>query len=48
MARKKRGSGGGGSGRDRRKRRQRVEYEEMDKYPVMPPHAFARIVRELR
>jgi len=48
MARKKRGSGGGGSGRDRRKRRQRVEYEEMDKYPVMPPHAFARIVRDLR
>ena len=25
-----------------------MEYEELDKYPVAPPHAFARIVRDLR
>jgi len=23
-------------------------YDELDKYPVMPPHAFARIVRDKR
>ena len=39
MARKK----GGGGGRQRA--RQRAQYDELDKYPVMPPHAFARIVR---
>ena len=38
---------GGGRGRQRR-RREQVQYEELDKYPVMPPHAFARIVRDLR
>ena len=48
MARKKRGSSKGGSGKGRKRRQQRVEYEELDKYPVMPPHAFARIVRDLR
>ena len=40
MARKK----GGGGGRQRA--RQRQQYDELDKYPVMPPHAFARIVRD--
>ena len=40
MARKK----GGGGGRQRA--RQRAQYDELDKYPVMPPHAFARIVRD--
>ena len=40
MARKK----GGGERRQRAK--QRAQYDEMDKYPVMPPHAFARIVRD--
>jgi len=40
MARKK----GGGGGRQRAK--QRAQYDELDKYPVMPPHAFARIVRD--
>ncbi|HIF04469.1 MAG TPA: secretion system protein E [Candidatus Poseidoniales archaeon] len=38
----------GGSGRQRRKRRQQVQYDELDKYPVAPPHAFARIVRDAR
>ena len=38
----------GGGGRRQRQRRQQVQYEELDKYPVMPPHAFARIVRDLR
>ena len=37
---------GGGRGKQRR-RREQVQYEELDKYPVMPPHAFARIVRDL-
>ena len=32
----------------RRRQQQRQQYEELDKYPVMPPHAFARIVRDLR
>ena len=27
---------------------QRAMYDELDKYPVMPPHAFARIVRDKR
>ena len=40
MARKK----GGGERRQRNK--QRAQYDELDKYPVMPPHAFARIVRD--
>ena len=40
MARKK----GGGERRQRAK--QRAQYDELDKYPVMPPHAFARIVRD--
>ena len=43
MARKK---GGGGKGRQRAQ--QRAQYDELDKYPVMPPHAFARIVRDKR
>jgi len=38
----------GGGGRRQRRRREQVQYEELDKYPVMPPHAFARIVRDLR
>ena len=38
----------GGGGRRGRQRRQQQQYEELDKYPVMPPHAFARIVRDLR
>lgn len=42
MARKKKGGG------QRRKHQQRVEYEELDKYPVIPPHAFARVVRDKR
>ena len=37
----------GGGGRRQRQRQQRVQYEELDKYPVLPPHAFARIVRDL-
>ncbi len=39
-----------GRGRPQRqnRRRQQAQYEELDKYPVMPPHAFARIVRDLR
>ena len=32
----------------RRRQQQRQQYEELDKYPVLPPHAFARIVRDLR
>ena len=47
MARKKRGSSKGGSGKGRRRRQQRAEYEELDKYPVMPPHAFAITKRQL-
>ncbi|MEO2168399.1 MAG: hypothetical protein ABGY42_09825, partial [bacterium] len=31
-----------------RRRQERAKYEELDKYPVAPPHAFARIVRDLR
>ena len=23
-----------------------AQYDELDKYPVMPPHAFARVVRD--
>ena len=43
MARKK-----GGGGRGRQRAQQRAQYDELDKYPVMPPHAFARIVRDKR
>ena len=43
MARKGRGR----PQRQRRKRKQQ-QYEELDKYPVSPPHSFARIVRDLR
>ena len=25
---------------------QRAQYDELDKYPVIPPHAFARVVRD--
>ena len=31
-----------------RKKQQQAQFEEMDKYPVSPPHSFARIVRDLR
>jgi flagellar protein FlaI len=31
-----------------RKKQQQSQFEEMDKYPVSPPHSFARIVRDLR
>ena len=44
MARK----GGKGRGRERSRAQARAQYEELDKYPVMPPHAFARIVRDKR
>ena len=43
MARKK-----GEGGRGRQRAQQRAQYDELDKYPVMPPHAFARIVRDKR
>ena len=43
MARKRRGGG-----QRRRRGQQKAQYEELDKYPVLPPHAFARIVRDLR
>ena len=42
MARKK------GGGQRRQRNQQRAMYDELDKYPVMPPHAFARIVRDKR
>ncbi len=45
MARKKGGKGGGRRGRGGK---QQVAYDELDKYPVLPPHAFARIVRDKR
>ena len=38
----------GGGGEKRQRNRQREMYDELDKYPVMPPHAFARIVRDKR
>ena len=38
----------GGGGRGRQRAQQRAQYDELDKYPVMPPHAFARIVRDKR
>jgi flagellar protein FlaI len=41
MARKK--GKGGGKGK---RAQQRAQYDELDKYPVIPPHAFARIVRD--
>ena len=42
-----------GRGKPRRRRggkaaQQRQNFEEMDKYPVAPPHAFARVVRDRR
>ena len=42
MARKKEGGG------QRGRAKQRAMYDELDKYPVLPPHAFARIVRDKR
>ncbi|MDP6869988.1 MAG: type II/IV secretion system ATPase subunit [Candidatus Poseidoniaceae archaeon] len=38
----------GGGGQRRQRGQQRAQYDELDKYPVMPPHAFARIVRDKR
>jgi len=43
MARK-----GRGRPQRQRRKRQKQQYEELDKYPVAPPHSFARIVRDLR
>ena len=43
MARKRGKRGGGGK---RQRAQQRAQYDELDKYPVMPPHAFARVVRD--
>ena len=43
MARKRGKRGGGGK---RQSAQQRAQYDELDKYPVMPPHAFARVVRD--
>ena len=37
-----------GGGQRRGRNQQRAMYDELDKYPVMPPHAFARIVRDKR
>nr|AIE99343.1 type II secretion system protein E (flaI-A, flaI) [uncultured marine group II/III euryarchaeote KM3_109_G01] len=45
MARRKKG---GRQRQRRRRRKQRPQYDELDKYPVLPPHAFARIVRDKR
>ena len=44
MAKKK----GKGRGKGRSRAQARAQYDELDKYPVMPPHAFARIVRDKR
>ena len=41
MARKQNKGGG-----KRQRAKQRAQYDELDKYPVLPPHAFARIVRD--
>ncbi|MFB1005334.1 MAG: hypothetical protein QMC59_02510 [Candidatus Poseidoniaceae archaeon] len=41
MARKNNKGGG-----KRQRAKQRAQYDELDKYPVLPPHAFARIVRD--
>ena len=38
----------GAQGKRRSRNQQRATYDELDKYPVMPPHAFARIVRDKR
>ncbi len=46
MARKKKR--GRPQRQQRRREQQRKQYDELDKYPVLPPHAFARIVRDLR
>jgi len=43
MARKGKGGGSG-----RRKQRQQDLYDELDRYPVMPPHAYAKVVRDKR
>ena len=43
MARKR---GKRGDSRKRQRAQQRAQYDELDKYPVMPPHAFARVVRD--
>ena len=43
MARKRGKRSGGGK---RQRAQQRAQYDELDKYPVMPPHAFARVVRD--
>ena len=43
MARKRGKKGGAKRGRGGQ---QRATYDELDKYPVLPPHAFARIVRD--
>ena len=42
MARRGRGSQG------KKRQKQQNQFEELDKYPVSPPHSFARIVRDLR
>jgi len=41
---------GRGSGRQRQRAAaaQQASFDELDKYPVQPPHAFARIVRDKR
>ncbi len=39
---------GGRGGRKRARAQQQAQYEELDKYPVAPPHAYARIVRDMR
>jgi len=44
LARKEKGRRRGKGGQ----RQQKPQYEELDKYPVQPPHAFARVVRDLR
>ena len=31
-----------GDSRKRQRAQQRAQYDELDKYPVMPPHAFAK------
>ncbi|HJM66992.1 MAG TPA: hypothetical protein QF555_05555, partial [Candidatus Thalassarchaeaceae archaeon] len=43
MARRGRNKQGQG-----RRKAQQAQFEELDKYPVSPPHSFARIVRDLR
>ena len=45
LARKRRGRKGK---RRRREGADKRNFEELDKYPVRPPHAFARVVRDTR